>query len=132
MGLDIRNSTPHYEYFETLCCGYVMPTILRTYEKLGHTLFPELKSTNIEIENRLAVDASLSLPKISRVRPGRVSYWLPGYPPIHTHTHAHSCMIDSRAAPLNPSRRASWCTHKLSSEVSQPATPAAHHRSHAR
>lgn len=122
---DLTSETAHHitSISRPLCCGHVMPTILRTYEELCHALFPEVKSTNIEIENRHAVDASLSLPQRSLVsnQVERVSYWLPGY--------THSCMIDSRAAPLNPSRRASWCTHKLSSEVSQPATPAAHHRS---
>lgn len=69
---DLTSETAHHitSISRLVCCGHVMPTI-RTYEKLCHALFPEVKSTNIEIENRLAVDASLSLPKISRVQPGR-------------------------------------------------------------
>lgn len=97
MGLDIRDSAPRYEYFETLCGAHVMPTILRTYEKLCNALFPEVKPTHIEIENRHAVDASLSLSEISDVQPGTTSYptsQLTHTQP-HTHTHTH---IQTRTA----------------------------------
>lgn len=88
---DLTSETAHHitSISRPLCSGHVMPTILRTYEKLGHALFPEVKSTNIEIDNRLAVDASLSLPEISHVQPGRVSY-----PPTHTATHIHAQLHD--------------------------------------
>lgn len=70
---DLTSETAHHitSISRPLCSGHVMPTRLRTYEELCHALFPEVKSTNIEIENRHAVDASLSLPKISRAQPGR-------------------------------------------------------------
>lgn len=51
MGLDIRNSTSvQYEYLQDSAVAHVMPTILRTYEKLCHALFPEVKSTHRDRE----------------------------------------------------------------------------------
>lgn len=52
--------------------------------ELGHALFPEVKPTPIEIENRHAVAASLSLSEISDVQPGRLT---------HPHTASQLHMI---------------------------------------
>lgn len=72
-GIDNR-STPYLT--QDSAVPHILPTILRTCEGLSHTLFPEVKST-IEIENRRAVDASLSLSEISDAHPTRQT----DYPP---------------------------------------------------